>query len=157
MPSVTTLTLRQKTKMPVLAGPDVFTIASSTVCAAPSPPPAPLAPVAVEVTHTAVLLAWEDLEYAGAPPIEYELQSRGTLRNNMRWTPVFPSWYPKVKGKPVNIAHRVPGLGLRYRVRAFNHGGWGEYSYPSETITTIPWLPNAVPSMAGRVMSALER
>lgn len=144
--------------MPVLVGPDMYTIASATVCAAPSPPPAPLAPVAVNVTRTAVRLSWEDPRYDGAPPLVYEVQSLGFLRNNSEWRPVFPPWYPKIKAKPVNIAHRVPGLGLRYRVRAFHNGGWGEYSEASETITTVPWLRDAtVPDAASTVMRALER
>ena len=31
-----------------------------------------------------------------------------------------------------NVVHLVPGVSLQFRVRAANHGGWGDWSSPSE-------------------------
>lgn len=142
--------------MPVLAGPSIAKIAQATVCAAPSPPPAPVAPVPVDITRTSVRLAWRNPPFDGEAPLSYELESRGDLRNNGRWRRVFPRLYPKVVAQPLNVPHRVPGLGLRYRVRAFNHGGWGEYSIPSELITTKPTLEETAQNTAG-AMATLAR
>ena len=146
-----------KTQVPVLAGPSISTIARATVCASPSPPPRPTAPFHVGVTRTAVYLAWEDQPFPGAPPTSYEIEAKGDLRNNSVWTPVFPPRYETVTCQPVNIPKRVPGLGLRYRVRACNHGGWGGFSDESEVITTKPWLEDLGSKATARAMEALMR
>ena len=143
--------------MPVLAGPSISLIARATVCASPSPPPSPMAPFHVGVTRTAVRLAWEDPRFPGGPPTSYEVEAKGNLRNNGRWTPVFPRGYPTVASQPVNIPHRVPGLGLRYRVRACNHGGWGGFSEQSEVIITKPWLEDLGSNATARAMAGLMR
>eukprot|EP00904_Undaria_pinnatifida_P001246 jgi/Undpi1/11121/HiC_scaffold_30.g13419.m1 len=132
-------------------------IARATVCASPSPPPRPTAPFHVGVTRTAVYLAWEDQPFPGAPPTSYEIEAKGDLRNNSVWTPVFPPRYETVTCQPVNIPKRVPGLGLRYRVRACNHGGWGGFSDESEVITTKPWLEDLGSKATARAMEALMR
>lgn len=142
--------------MPILAGPSFITILRATACAAPSPPPSPLAPVPLEINRTSVRLAWEIPHFDGSPSIYYELQSCGDLRNNGEWAPVFPPSYPKVVSQPVNLPHRVPGLGLRYRVRASNHGGWGEFSLPSGLITTPSWLLDTAQN-AAEAMESLVR
>lgn len=127
------------------------------MCASPSPPPRPLNPFPVEVTRTSVRLAWEDPAFPGETPGSYELEARGDLRGNSSWVPVFPSWYPTILSQPVNIPHRIPGLGLRYRVRACNHGGWGAASDPSELITTTAWLEDVRENAAAHAMEALAR
>lgn len=144
-------------QVPVLAGPSISLIARATVCASPSSPPSPMAPFHVGVTRTAVHLAWEDPRFPGGPPTSYEVEAKGDLRNNGRWTPVFPPGYPTVASQPVNIPHRVPGLGLRYRVRACNHGGWGGFSEQSEVIITKPWLEDLGSNATARAMEGLMR
>lgn len=149
--------IHTKPKVPVLAGPSISAIARATVCAAPSPPPPPTVPFPIQITRTGVRLSWEDPHYPGAPPLSYELQEQGDLRNNQSWKPVFRPWYPTVVSHPVGIPHRVPGLGLRYRVRACNHGGSGDFSDPTEVITTTPWLQDMGRNAAARSMEALVR
>lgn len=138
--------------MPVLLGPSVYIIARATVCAGPSPPPSPSAPIPVHVTRTSLRLFWENPPFDGSPPTSYELQSCGDRRNNQQWVNVFPASFPRVAAPTVNIPRRVPGLGLRYRVRASNQGGWGDFSPSSELITTRSWLhddgKDAVSTMA---------
>lgn len=126
--------------MPVLAGPDILMIARFTLCAGPSPPPSPLAPVPIEIGHTIVRLEWEMPSFDGSPATAYELQSCGDLRNNRDWTPFFPRSYPPVTSRTIKLPRRVPGLGLRYRVRAFNAGGWGDFGPASDLVSTQPWL-----------------
>lgn len=141
----------------MLAGLSISAIVRATACASPSPPMRPLIPFPVEITRTSVRLAWVDPPFPGEPPGSYELESRGDLRGNSTWAPVFPPWYPAISSQPVNIPHRVPGLGLRYRVRACNHGGWGEASDPTEVITTKAWLEVKGGNTAAHVMRALAR
>ncbi len=102
-------------------------------------------------------LAWTDPPFPGEAPLSYELEASGDLRGNSAWAPVFPPWYPTISSQPVGIAHRVPGLGLRYRVRACNHGGWGAASDPSELITTKAWLEDVRDNAAAHAMEALAR
>lgn len=118
------------TKAAVISAPSVLAIVHATVCAAPSPPPPPEAPLAIKVTRDSVHLVWNNVaDFTGAPVISYELEQRGNLRNNTTWTPVFPPWYPAMVSlsQSVNVPHRIPGIGLQYRVRARNCGG-GELS-----------------------------
>lgn len=102
-------------------------------------------------------LAWQDSPFPGEPPGSYELEARGDLRGNSSWVPVFPPWYPTIRSQPVNIPHRLPGLGLRYRVRACNHGGWGATSKPSELVTTKAWLEDVRENAAAHAMETLAR
>ncbi|CAM9962788.1 unnamed protein product, partial [Choristocarpus tenellus] len=120
--------------------PSLQMMAAATLCAPPSRPPHPLTPDATELSRTEVLLTWEDPDFSGAPPTEYEVVSSGNLRNNSEWAPVFPPGYPAITSSPIRIHRRVPGLALRYRIRGRNHGGWGEYSYPTKLLATSAWV-----------------
>ncbi|CAM9298189.1 unnamed protein product [Ectocarpus sp. 13 AM-2016] len=149
---------RQRTQqVPVIAGLSISAIARATACASPSPPPQPQTPFPIEITRTSVRLAWDDPPFPGEPPFLYELEAKGGLRGNSTWASVFPPRYPSISSQPVNISHRVPGLGLRYRVRACNHGGWGAASDPTEVVTTKAWLENTGANSAARVMKSLAR
>ncbi|CAM9207530.1 unnamed protein product, partial [Hapterophycus canaliculatus] len=148
---------RRRTQLPVLAGLSISAIARATACASPSPPLRPLTPFPVEITRTSVRLAWVDPPFPGEPPGSYEVESKGDLRGNSTWAPVFPAWYPTISSQPVNIPRRVPGLGLRYRVRACNHGGWGEASDPTEMVATNAWLEVTGGNTAAHAMRSLAR
>ncbi|CAM9314409.1 unnamed protein product [Ectocarpus fasciculatus] len=148
---------RRRTQVPVIAGLSISAIARATACASPSPPPQPLTPFPIEITRTSVRLAWEDPAFPGEPPFFYELEAKGELRGNSAWASVFPPRYPPISSQPVNISHRVPGLGLRYRVRACNHGGWGAASDPTELVTTKAWLEDTGANSAARAMKSLAR
>ena len=66
------------------------------------PPPPPKTPYAVEVSRDYVRLAWDNsADFAGAPPIPYQLEQMGNLRNNGTWEPVFPPWYHAVVSQTV--------------------------------------------------------
>ncbi|CAN0059910.1 unnamed protein product, partial [Ectocarpus sp. 4 AP-2014] len=121
------------------------------------PPPQPLTPFPIEITRTSVRLAWDDPPFPGEPPFLYGLEAKGDLRGNSTWASVFPPRYPSISSQPVNISHRVPGLGLRYRVRACNHGGWGAASDPTEVVTTKAWLEDTGANSAARAMKSLAR
>ncbi|CBJ48320.1 hypothetical protein Esi_0002_0051 [Ectocarpus siliculosus] len=148
---------RQRTQVPVIAGLSISAIARATACASPSPPPQPLIPFPIEITRTSVRLAWDDPPFPGEPPFLYELEAKGDLRGNSTWASVFPPRFPSISSQPVNISHRVPGLGLRYRVRACNHGGWGAASDPTEVVTTKAWLEDTGANSAARAMKSLAR
>ncbi|CAN0021311.1 unnamed protein product [Ectocarpus sp. 12 AP-2014] len=149
---------RQRTQqVPVIAGLSISAIARATACASPSPPPQPRTPFPIEITRTSVRLAWDDPPFPGEPPFLYELEAKGDLRGNSTWASVFPPRYPSISSQPVNISHRVPGLGLRYRVRACNHGGWGAASDPTEVVTTKAWLEDTGANSAARAMKSLAR
>ncbi|CAM9519588.1 unnamed protein product, partial [Ectocarpus sp. 8 AP-2014] len=148
---------RRTQQVPVIAGLSISAIARATACASPSPPPQPLIPFPIEITRTSVRLAWDDPPFPGEPPFLYELEAKGDLRGNSTWASVFPPRYPSISSQPVNISHRVPGLGLRYRVRACNHGGWGAASDPTEVVTTKAWLEDTGANSAARAMKSLAR
>ena len=103
---------------------------TTLVCAIPSPPPAPLPPYSVKLTDSAVHLRWNNLDFSGDAPIEYNLQARGQAKLNGVWVSV--GTYSKIKDCWFNVVHLVAGVALQFRVRAANHGGWGDWSESSE-------------------------
>lgn len=144
----------------MISGPSVMAIVQATVCASPSPPPPPEPPHAIKVARYSLHLAWNNAPiFTGAPIISYELEQRGNTRNNITWTPVFPPWYPDIVSlsKSIKVSHRIPGIGLHYRVRARNCGGWGAFSKPTEMIMAKPWLEDWRGNVAARAMRTLER
>lgn len=114
-------------------------------------------PFVLEITRTAVRLTWDDPAFPGDAVTSYELEARGSLRNNGKWVPVFPSSYPTISAKPLSIPHRLPGLGLQYRVRGCNHGGWGEFSDSTEVITTKAWLEDVGENASARASRRLAQ
>ena len=109
-----------KVKQTVLG--NAATFASSS----PSVPPSPNPPQAVKLTDSAIHLVWSNPEFSGEAANEYSIQARGTAKLNRAWRSV--GTYSKIKTTWFNVVHLVVGVALQFRVRAHNHGGWGDWS-----------------------------
>lgn len=112
------------------------TASCATVCCAPSPPPPPYSPHVLEVSDRTALLAWENPRFSGAPPLRYELQSRGTAKyDSQEWAPC-AAW-ATITSSSFRVPHLVPGLAVRFRVRALNRGGWSSWSEGSDFVVPM--------------------
>mmetsp|Transcript_37602 Transcript_37602/g.101955 ORF Transcript_37602/g.101955 Transcript_37602/m.101955 type:complete len:863 (-) Transcript_37602:894-3482(-) len=129
----------KRTMTPMLAAPkksskDRFTLdTKTTVCPIPGVPPRPAHPTAAKIRFTSIVLEWRNPAFSGAAPLRYEVQMRGGAKYNRQWKLV-GEW--SVITKPeFNTPHLTTGLEVQFRVRAFNYGGWSEFSEVSEFFT----------------------
>ena len=82
------------------------------------------------------LLHWKDPPFSGAPPVQYDLESMGTAKFDSKdWARI--GAFTTIATNKFQAPHLVPGMAVRFRVRARNQGGWGEWSEPSDYIMPI--------------------
>uniref|UniRef100_A0A7S3UR83 Fibronectin type-III domain-containing protein n=1 Tax=Heterosigma akashiwo TaxID=2829 RepID=A0A7S3UR83_HETAK len=106
------------------------------LCSKPCVPPFPYTPEVVEVKETMIALEWANPEYDGPENLKYEVQGRGKTRVNKNWKTLCT--YATISQPFFKIPNLVPGVELMFRVRAFNYGGWGEYSWETDYIIPNP-------------------
>ena len=119
-----------------------------SVSATPNVPPAPLVPEAKVIKYNSIVMEWHDPEFSGAKPIRYELQCKGHAKYDNMWRPC--TQIPITKSR-FHAPHLTPGFPLKFRVRAWNYGGWGEFS-----VGSVPFTPTAAQTLtvAGTIMRA---
>ena len=113
-----------------------------TTCSLPSPPPPPAPPRAIKVHDRSCNLAWKDPKFSGAAPIQYEVYSLGTAKyDSTDWAQV--GKFTTITKPLFQAPHLTPGMAVKFKVRARNHGEWGEFSDESEYIvpTSQPLEP----------------
>ena len=127
----------------------------TTVGTIPSVPPKPDTPSLdgkeVNGKHTAIKIrslkmCWINPGFTGSQPIKYDLQVRGIAKYNKTWKtvgahvegPLGPGNFgtrlwknATVRKNRFNVPHLTSGLEYQFRVRAWNWGGWSEFSEES--------------------------
>jgi hypothetical protein len=120
----------------------------------PSPPPSPSQPRLAFISRSRITLEWDDNftqgEFGGAPPTLWQLERRGTLRNNSEWAAIgFP-----VNRRRLSPPGLVPGISFRYRIRAWSAGGgWSKPGEPSDFFE-LPGFVNPPPQVEIRELFA---
>jgi hypothetical protein len=104
-------------------------------CCSPVPPPAPSPPTIVKRDRFTVTVEWRNLKFSGLPLTKYELVYRYHTRCNNLWMPC--ATQSIIETNKFHICNLIPGVKFTTRVRAWNTGGWGPFSEPSEPISAL--------------------
>lgn len=119
----------------------------TTVGTIPSVPPKPDTPVLdgelINGRHTGIRLRslkiiWKTPAFTGSTPIKYDLQMRGIAKYNKTWKTVASTWSNgTIRKNRFHVPHLTSGLEHQFRVRAWNWGGWGEFSEESDLFIPV--------------------
>ena len=113
--------------------------ALNPVCHRCCEPPAPDRPVIRGIGKNEVEICWSVPEFDGAPSINYRVQMRNLTRNFNLWKQV--DYRGVITPLSFKIRNMPSGVHSKFRVEAFNQGGWSaaseetEYVCPGSAVT----------------------
>lgn len=83
----------------------------------------------IRIGNNEVMLEWYNPVFDGIPPTKYKIAMKNETRNFSEWAEVY---YPGEITKTRFLVRNLPmGIACRFKVAAYNNGGWGEYSMPT--------------------------
>lgn len=133
-------------QIPVLFIPDgMEEMAFNPVCHRCCEPPAPNRPEVIKVGRNEVEICWTNPEFDGALALNFRVSMRNSTRNFNHWKKVD---YPGIISPIRFIIRNMPsGVHSKFRVEAFNRGGWSNSSDETEYfcpgLTLLPADPCA--------------
>lgn len=108
--------------------------AKNPICIRCGPPAAPDKPFVVRTGTNEVLLEWYFPEFEGVKPRMYQIEMRNNSRVFNSWKPI--NYTPEIRLTRFLVRDLPSGVACRFRVSAFNNGGWSRDS--KETGNVIP-------------------
>lgn len=108
--------------------------AKNPICIRCGPPAAPDKPFVVRTGTNEVLLEWYSPEFEGVKPWKYQIEMRNNSRVFNTWKPI--NYTPEIRLTRFLVRDLPSGVACRFRVSAFNNGGWSRDS--KETGNVIP-------------------
>eukprot|EP00596_Hydrurales_sp_CCMP1899_P003429 CAMPEP_0119043238 /NCGR_PEP_ID=MMETSP1177-20130426/19666_1 /TAXON_ID=2985 /ORGANISM="Ochromonas sp, Strain CCMP1899" /LENGTH=893 /DNA_ID=CAMNT_0007010929 /DNA_START=292 /DNA_END=2970 /DNA_ORIENTATION=- len=107
-------------------------IALNVVAIRCSVPPAPLRPLVTHIGINEVSLAWSDPPFSGVPATLYRIFYKSKARKFIEWMQV-PNLRDLNKCE-YTVKNMIVGVPCRFRICAYNNGGWGAHSEQSEWV-----------------------
>ena len=108
--------------------------AKNPICIRCGPPAAPQRPFIVRAGTNEALLEWYCPEFDGVAPWKFQIEMANRSRVYKQWRPI--NYTPEIKTTRFLVRELPSGVPCRFRISAFNNGGWSRDS--EESVVVIP-------------------
>jgi len=108
--------------------------AKNPICIRCGPPAAPQRPFIVRTGTNEALLEWYCPEFDGVTPWKFQIEMANRSRVYKQWRPI--NYTPEIKTTRFLVRELPSGVPCRFRISAYNNGGWSRDS--EESVVVIP-------------------